>query len=133
MSTLTIDVNLWGKPSEELGEDLKNINRSRAFVILVVQNARVGYCNGKVINITTATRIDINPCIHETKTLRLRGEIPPCLHPDAASNDLINERCSRMTITSILQRMSVALKTIETTITSVLRFMKDDPDGMMKE
>ncbi|XP_059076742.1 replication protein A 70 kDa DNA-binding subunit E-like [Cryptomeria japonica] len=41
MSTLTIDVNLWGPPSEQLGSDLKNMHTSGTFVILAVQNARM--------------------------------------------------------------------------------------------
>ncbi|XP_057813577.1 replication protein A 70 kDa DNA-binding subunit A-like [Cryptomeria japonica] len=75
MSTLTIDVNLWGPPSEQLGNDLKNMHASRTFVILVVQNARVGYFNGKVINISTSTTFKINPSIPEADPLRLRGPV----------------------------------------------------------
>ncbi|XP_059075379.1 replication protein A 70 kDa DNA-binding subunit A-like [Cryptomeria japonica] len=75
MSTLTIDVNLWGPPSEQLGSDLKNMHASGTFVILVVQNARVGYFNGKVINTSASTIFEIDPSIPEVDPLRLRGAI----------------------------------------------------------
>ncbi|GLJ11290.1 hypothetical protein SUGI_0150900 [Cryptomeria japonica] len=69
MSTLTIDVNHWGPPSEQLGNDSKNMHASGTFVILAVQNARVGYFNGKVINVLASTAFEINPSIPEADPL----------------------------------------------------------------
>ncbi|XP_059071786.1 replication protein A 70 kDa DNA-binding subunit A-like [Cryptomeria japonica] len=126
MSTFTIDVNLWGITLEELGEDLKNMHKYGTFVILSMQNARVGYFNRKVINMTTATIINTNPCIPEAEPLILRGEIPEYLHPHSAGGNQISSQYNRMTIASILEHMSIAPKIIETTITTVLKFINDD-------
>ncbi|XP_059076920.1 replication protein A 70 kDa DNA-binding subunit A-like [Cryptomeria japonica] len=86
MSTLTIEVNLWGPPSEQLGNDLKNMHASGTFVILAIQNARVGYFNGKVINILVSTTFKINPSIPEADPLHLRGPVEQCL--DSHSMDV---------------------------------------------
>ncbi|XP_059075313.1 replication protein A 70 kDa DNA-binding subunit A-like [Cryptomeria japonica] len=126
MSTLTIDVNLWGLPSEQLGNDLKNMHASRTFVILVVQNARVGYFNGKVINISASTTFEINPSILDADSLRLRGPVQQCLDSHSLDVHAKNNQYQRMSIASILQRLSIVLETIETTITPVLRFIKGD-------
>ncbi|GLJ15020.1 hypothetical protein SUGI_0245270 [Cryptomeria japonica] len=127
ISTFTIDVNLWGILSEELGEDLKNMHSAAIFFILAVQNAQVGYFNEKVISTIVVATLDIKPFIPEAETLRMRGEIPAYLHPDSASSNLISSRYNRMTIASILECMSVAPETIETSVIVVLRFIKDDP------
>ncbi|XP_059064987.1 replication protein A 70 kDa DNA-binding subunit A-like [Cryptomeria japonica] len=75
MSTLTIDVNLWGPSSEQVGNDLKNMHTSGTFVILAIQNARVGYFNEKLINASASTTFEIDPSIPEVEPLRLRGPI----------------------------------------------------------
>ncbi|XP_059070089.1 replication protein A 70 kDa DNA-binding subunit C-like [Cryptomeria japonica] len=126
MSTLTIDVNLWGPPSEQLGSDLKNMHASGTFVNLAVQNARVGYFNGKVINISASTNFEINPSIPEADPLRLRGAVQQCLDPHSSAVHSKNNKYQRMSIASILQRLSIMLETIETTITAVLCFIKED-------
>ncbi|XP_057842849.2 replication protein A 70 kDa DNA-binding subunit A-like [Cryptomeria japonica] len=120
MSTFTIDVNLWGPPLEQLGNDLKNMHASGTFFTLVVQNARVNYFNGKFINISASTTFNINPCILEAKPLRLRGPILPCINPHSSVGYHNNSQYNRMTIASILQCLSVMIETIETTITAVL-------------
>ncbi|XP_057856714.2 replication protein A 70 kDa DNA-binding subunit A-like [Cryptomeria japonica] len=127
MSTLTIDVNLWGPSSEKLGNDLKNMHTSGTFVILVVQNARVGYFNGKVINTSASTAFEINPSIPEAEPLRLRGPIQQSLDPHPSALHCKNNQYQRMSIASILQRLSVMPEAIETTIIAVLRFVKEDP------
>ncbi|XP_057853038.2 replication protein A 70 kDa DNA-binding subunit A-like [Cryptomeria japonica] len=126
MSTLTIDVNLWGPPSEQLGSDLKNMHAFGTFVILAVQNARVGYFNGKAINISASTNFEINPFIPEADPLRLRGAVQQCLDPHSSAIHSQNNQYQRMSIASILQRLSIMPETIETTITNVLCFIKED-------
>ncbi|XP_059076976.1 replication protein A 70 kDa DNA-binding subunit A-like [Cryptomeria japonica] len=80
-SSFIIDVNLWGATWQELGEDLKNMHTTQTAVVLAVRNAHVGYFNGKVINTTTTTTLNINPSIPETETLMSRGKIPDALLP----------------------------------------------------
>ncbi|GLJ15592.1 hypothetical protein SUGI_0256240 [Cryptomeria japonica] len=126
MSTLTIDVNLWGPPSEELGNELKNMPPSGTFFIRVVQNARVGYFNGKVINISASTTFTINPPIPEADPLHLKGPVQQCLDPHSLGVHDKNSQYQRISIASILQALSVVPKTIETTITAILRFIKED-------
>ncbi|GLJ20571.1 hypothetical protein SUGI_0374400 [Cryptomeria japonica] len=126
MSTFTIDVNLWGPPSKQLGNDLKNMHASGTFVILAIQNTRVGYFNGKVINISTSTTFKINPCILEADTLHLRGLILSCIDLHSSGVHHSDSQYQRMTVASILQRLSAMPKTLETTITAVLRFIKED-------
>ncbi|GLJ50360.1 hypothetical protein SUGI_1073090 [Cryptomeria japonica] len=126
MSTLTIDVNLWGSSSKRLGNDLKNMHASGTFVILVVQNARVGYFNGKVINISTSTTFKINPSIPKADPLGLRGPVKQSLDPHSSGVHDKNSQYQRMTIASILQHLSIVPETIETTITTILRFIKED-------
>ncbi|GLJ27148.1 hypothetical protein SUGI_0532230 [Cryptomeria japonica] len=127
MSTLTIDVNLWGPSSKQLGNDLKNMHTFGTFVILAVQNARVGYFNGKVINASASTAFEINPSIPEAEPLRLRGPIQQSLNPHPSALHHKNNQYQRMSIASILQHLSVMSEAIETTITAVLRFIKEDP------
>ncbi|XP_057818612.2 replication protein A 70 kDa DNA-binding subunit A-like [Cryptomeria japonica] len=126
MSTLTIDVNLWGPPSEQLGNDLKNMHASGTFVILAVQNARFGYFNGKVINISASTTFKINPSIPEVDPLHLRGPVQQFLDSHSLDVHAKNNQYKRMSIASILERLSVVPETIETTITAVLRFIKGE-------
>ncbi|XP_059070761.1 replication protein A 70 kDa DNA-binding subunit A-like [Cryptomeria japonica] len=126
MSTLTIDVNLWCPPSEQLGSDLKNMHTSGTFVILVVQNARVGYFNRKFINISASTTFEINPSIPEVDPLRLRGIVQQCLDPHSSAIHSKINQYQRMSIASILQCLNIVPETIETTITVVLRFIKED-------
>ncbi|XP_059068550.1 replication protein A 70 kDa DNA-binding subunit A-like [Cryptomeria japonica] len=126
MSTLTIDVNLWGPPSKQLGNDLKNMHASGTFVILAVQNARVGYFNGKFINISASTTFKINPSIPEADPLHLRGPVQQCLDPHSLDVHAKNSQYKRMSIASILECLSVVPETIETTITAVLRFIKGE-------
>ncbi|XP_059076465.1 replication protein A 70 kDa DNA-binding subunit A-like [Cryptomeria japonica] len=126
MSSLTIDVNLWGPPSEQLGNDLKNMHASGTFVILAVQNARIGYFNGKVINISASATFKINPSIPEADPLHLRGSVQQCLDSHSLGVLAKKNQYQRMSIASILQRLSVVPETIETTITVVLRFIKED-------
>ncbi|XP_059066733.1 replication protein A 70 kDa DNA-binding subunit A-like [Cryptomeria japonica] len=126
MSTFTIDVNLWRPPSEQLGNDLKNMHASGTFVILAIQNERVGYFNGKFINISASMTFEINPFILEANPLRLRGPILPCIDPHSSGVHHSDSEYQRMTIASILQRLSVMPETLETTIKVVLGFIKED-------
>ncbi|XP_057855827.2 replication protein A 70 kDa DNA-binding subunit A-like [Cryptomeria japonica] len=127
MSTLTIDVNLWGPSSEQLGSDLKNMHTSGTFIILAVQNARVGYFNEKFINVSASTTFEINPSIPEAEPLRLRGIVQQCLDPHSSAIHYKNNQYQRMSIASILQCFSIMPETIETTITTILRFIKEEP------
>ncbi|XP_059070286.1 replication protein A 70 kDa DNA-binding subunit A-like [Cryptomeria japonica] len=124
MSALAIDVNLWRPPSEQLGNDLKNMHASGTFVILVVQNARVGYLNGKVINVSASTTFKINPSIPEADPLHLRGCLQLCLDSHSLDVHAKNNQYKRMSIASILECLSIVPETIETTITAVLQFIK---------
>ncbi|GLJ18111.1 hypothetical protein SUGI_0319840 [Cryptomeria japonica] len=76
LSNSTIDINLWGPMAEQKGLELKNMLRNDSVVILALRNARVGYFNGKLINITTATTLHINPTFPEAELLMLRGKDP---------------------------------------------------------
>ncbi|GLJ12465.1 hypothetical protein SUGI_0191610 [Cryptomeria japonica] len=125
MSTLTIDVNLWGPSSEQLGNDLKNMHTFGTFVILAVQNARVGYFNGKVINASASIAFEINPSILEAEPLCLRGPIQQSLDPHPSAFHCKNNQYQRMSIASILQRLSVMPEAIETTITAVIKVTID--------
>ncbi|GLJ07021.1 hypothetical protein SUGI_0055660 [Cryptomeria japonica] len=89
-------------------------------LILVVRNGRVGYFNGKVVNMTFATTLHINPPFPEAEPLTLRGPLP--LNPH------IGGRYNRMTIASINEHMSARPETIQTTIAIVLRFVNITDD-----
>ncbi|XP_057840065.1 replication protein A 70 kDa DNA-binding subunit A-like [Cryptomeria japonica] len=102
------------------------MHASGTFVILVVQNARVGYFNGKVIIISAPTSFEINPSIPEADPLRLRGVLQQCLDPHSSVVHSKNNQYQRISIASILQRLSIVPETIETTIAVVLRFIKED-------
>ncbi|XP_059076451.1 replication protein A 70 kDa DNA-binding subunit A-like [Cryptomeria japonica] len=123
-STFTIDVNLWGATWQGLGEDLKNMHTTQTAVVLAVRNARVGYFNGKVINTTTTTTLNINPSIPETETLMSRVKIPDALLLLLCVAGQLNSQYSRMTITVVLERTSVLSETVESTIRVVVRIIK---------
>ncbi|GLJ10699.1 hypothetical protein SUGI_0133380 [Cryptomeria japonica] len=76
----------------------------------------------------SSTIVNINHAFPEVETLTLRAHVP--LHPHALSSGCtqIDGRYSRMTIASILERMSAKQEIIETTIVTLLRFIniKDD-------
>lgn len=85
-------------------------------LILVVHNARVGYFNGKVVNMTFATTLHINHVFPEAEPLMLRGRLPLHSHNFSAGFTQIDGRYTRMTIASICECMSVKPETIQTTI-----------------
>ncbi|XP_057837225.2 replication protein A 70 kDa DNA-binding subunit A-like [Cryptomeria japonica] len=125
-STFTIDVNLWGETWQRLGEDLKSMHTTQTAIVLAVRNAHVGYFNGKVVNTTTTTTLNINPSIPETETLMSRGKISDALLPLSCVAGQLNSQYSRMTITAVLERTSVLSKTVESTIRAVVRIIKTD-------
>ncbi|GLJ04976.1 hypothetical protein SUGI_0008190 [Cryptomeria japonica] len=126
VSVFTININLWGATWQGLGEDLKNMHATQTTVVLAVKNARVGHFNGKVINTTIATTLNINPYIPEKKTLMSRGKIPDDLLPLSCVAGQLNSQYNRMTITVILECTSVLFETVETTIRVVVRIIKTD-------
>ncbi|XP_057817370.2 replication protein A 70 kDa DNA-binding subunit A-like [Cryptomeria japonica] len=67
LSGSTIDINMWGSTSEQRGHGLKNMFTPDAVLVLVLAicNARVGYFNGKIINMTSVTTLHINPAFLE--------------------------------------------------------------------
>ncbi|GLJ31844.1 hypothetical protein SUGI_0640710 [Cryptomeria japonica] len=92
-------------------------------VILALRNARVGYFNGKLINITAATTLHINPSFPEAELLKLKGKDPLLVVPFIAETIHIDGKYTRMTISSICERMSVKLETIQTTLLVILHFV----------
>ncbi|XP_057859849.2 replication protein A 70 kDa DNA-binding subunit C-like [Cryptomeria japonica] len=121
MSSFSIDVNLWGAAWEGLGEDLKNMHATQTVVVLAVNNSHVGYFNGKVINTTVATTLNINPSTPEADSLVSRGNIPADLLPLSCVVGQLNSPYSRITIASILERMIVLSETVETTIRAIIK------------
>ncbi|XP_057833304.2 replication protein A 70 kDa DNA-binding subunit A-like [Cryptomeria japonica] len=119
----TIDINLWGPMAEQKGLELKNMLTNDSVVILALCNARVGYFNGKLINITVAMTLHINPTFPEAELLTLRGKDPLLVVPFVAKTIHIDGKYTRMTISSIHERMSIKLETIQTTLLAVLRFL----------
>ncbi|XP_057856716.2 replication protein A 70 kDa DNA-binding subunit C-like [Cryptomeria japonica] len=120
MSTFSVDVNLWGVAWEQLGGDLKNMHLAQTVVVLEVTNARVSYFNGKVINTTTATTSKINPSTPKADALISRGNIPAGLLPLSCVAGQLNSQYSRMTIASILERMTLLSQIVETTIRAII-------------
>ncbi|GLJ46768.1 hypothetical protein SUGI_0986330 [Cryptomeria japonica] len=94
-----------------------------SMLILALRNARVGYFNGKLINITTATTLHINPNFTEAELLTSRGKDPLLAIPFVAQTIHIDGRYARMIISSIRERMSIRPETIQTTLLAVLRFV----------
>ncbi|GLJ20085.1 hypothetical protein SUGI_0364520 [Cryptomeria japonica] len=92
-------------------------------VILALRNARVGYFNGKLINITAATTLHINPTFPEAEPLTLRGKDPLLVVPFVPEPIHIDGKYTRMTISSILERMSIKPETIQMTLQVVLLFV----------
>ncbi|GLJ51640.1 hypothetical protein SUGI_1097510 [Cryptomeria japonica] len=92
-------------------------------VILALCNARVGYFNGKLVNITGATTLHINPSFPEAELLTLRGNDPLLAVPFVAETIHIDDKYSRMTISSIREWMSIKPKIIQTTLLAVLRYV----------
>ncbi|GLJ06341.1 hypothetical protein SUGI_0036750 [Cryptomeria japonica] len=123
LSNSTIDINLWGPMAEQKGLELKNMLSNDSVIILALRNAHVGYFNGKLINITTATTLHINPTFPEAKLLMLRGKDPLLVVPFVAETIHIDGKYSRMTISSIHERMSIKPETIQTTLLVVLCFV----------
>ncbi|XP_057839661.2 replication protein A 70 kDa DNA-binding subunit A-like [Cryptomeria japonica] len=123
LSGSTIDINLWGPMAKQKGLDLKNMLTNDSMLILALRNARVGYFNGKLINITAATTLHINPIFPEAELLTLRGKDPLLVVPFVAQTIHIDGRYTRMTISSIRERMSIRPETIQTTLLVVLRFV----------
>ncbi|GLJ28238.1 hypothetical protein SUGI_0554710 [Cryptomeria japonica] len=123
LSNSTIDINLWGPMAEQKGLELKNMLINDSLVILALRNSRVGYFNGKLINITAATILHINPTFLEAELLMLRGKDPLLVVPFVAETIHIDGKYSRMTISSIREQMSIKPETIQTTLLAVLRFL----------
>ncbi|GLJ31867.1 hypothetical protein SUGI_0641230 [Cryptomeria japonica] len=92
-------------------------------VILALRNARVGYFNGKLINITSATTLHINPTFPEVEPLTLRGKDPLLVVAFVKETIHIDGKYTRMTISSIRERMSIKPETIQMTLLVVLRFV----------
>ncbi|XP_059076359.1 replication protein A 70 kDa DNA-binding subunit E-like [Cryptomeria japonica] len=118
-----IDINLWGPMVEQKGLELKNMLTNDSLLILALLNARVGYFNGKLINITVETTLHINPNFLEVELLTLRGKDPLLAVPFVAHTIHIDGRYTRMTISSIREQMSIKLETIQTTLLVVLCFV----------
>ncbi|XP_057872965.2 replication protein A 70 kDa DNA-binding subunit A-like [Cryptomeria japonica] len=91
-------------------------------LILALRNARVGYFNGKVVNITAAT-LHINPPFLEAEPIILRGNDPLVTPFFSPATTHIDGKYTRMTILSIREHMSVKLETIQTTLLVVLHFV----------
>ncbi|GLJ18890.1 hypothetical protein SUGI_0337550 [Cryptomeria japonica] len=109
--------------AEQKGLELKNMLTNDSVLILALCNARVGYFNGKLINITVATTLHINPSFLEAELLTLRGKDPLLVVPFVAETIHIDGRYTRMTISSIHERMSIKPETIQTTLLAVLHFV----------
>ncbi|GLJ52801.1 hypothetical protein SUGI_1124820 [Cryptomeria japonica] len=109
--------------AEQKGLELKNMLTNDSVVILALHNAHVGYFNGKLINITVATTLHINPPFPEAEPLTLRGKDPLLVVPLVAETIHIDGKYTRMTISSIRERMSVKPETIQTTLLVVLCFV----------
>ncbi|XP_059064491.1 replication protein A 70 kDa DNA-binding subunit A-like [Cryptomeria japonica] len=109
--------------AEQRGLGLKNMLTNDSVVILALRNSRVGYFNGKLINITTATTLHINPPFPEAEPLTLRGKDPLLVAPFVLETIHIDGKYNRMTISSIHERMSIKLETIRTTLLAILRFV----------
>ncbi|XP_057826509.2 replication protein A 70 kDa DNA-binding subunit E-like [Cryptomeria japonica] len=123
LSGSTIDINLWGLMAEQKGLELKNMLTNDSLLILALRNARVGYFNGKLINITAVTTLHINPSFPEAELLTLRGKDPLLVVPFVAQTIHIDGKYTRMTISSIREQMNIKLETIQTTLLVVLCFV----------
>ncbi|XP_059076690.1 replication protein A 70 kDa DNA-binding subunit A-like [Cryptomeria japonica] len=123
LSGSTIDINLWGPMAEQKGLELKNMLTNDSVLILALPNAHVGYFNGKIINITAATTLHINPSFLEAELLTLRGKDPLLAIPFVVETIHIDGKYTRMTISSIREWMSIKPETIQTTLLAVLRFV----------
>ncbi|XP_059067643.1 replication protein A 70 kDa DNA-binding subunit A-like [Cryptomeria japonica] len=123
LSGSTIDINLWGPMAKQHGLELKNMLTNDSMLILALRNARVGYFNGKLINITVATTLHINPNFLEAELLTLGGKDPLLDVPFVAQTIHIDGRYTRMTISSIHERMSIRPEIIQTTLLAILHFV----------
>ncbi|GLJ38682.1 hypothetical protein SUGI_0788430 [Cryptomeria japonica] len=123
LSDSTIDINLWGPMVVQKGLELKNMLTNDSVVILALHNARVGYFNGKLINITATTTLHINPTFLKVKPLTLRGKESLLVLPFVAETIHIDGKYTRMTISSICERMSIKPEIIQTNLLAVLRFV----------
>ncbi|GLJ14690.1 hypothetical protein SUGI_0238040 [Cryptomeria japonica] len=92
-------------------------------VILALRNARVGYFNGKLVNIIATTILHINPSFPKVELLTLRGKDPLLDVPFVVETVHIDGKYTRMTISSICERMSIKPETIQTTLLVVLRYV----------
>ncbi|XP_059066516.1 replication protein A 70 kDa DNA-binding subunit C-like [Cryptomeria japonica] len=101
LSGSTIDINLWGPMTEQKGLELKNMLTNDSVVILALRNARAGYFNRKLVNITAATTLHINPSFPKAELLTLRGKDPLLVVPFVAETIHIDGKYTRMTISSI--------------------------------
>ncbi|GLJ05031.1 hypothetical protein SUGI_0009760 [Cryptomeria japonica] len=97
-------------------------------LILVVHNGRVEYFNGKVVNMTSATTLHINPPFPKAEPLMLRGPLPLQPHDLSSGFSHIDGRYSSMTFSSIRECMCVRPEAIQTTIVVVLRFVNVTDD-----
>ncbi|XP_057858100.2 replication protein A 70 kDa DNA-binding subunit C-like [Cryptomeria japonica] len=123
LSGSTIDINLWGPIAEQKGLELKNMLTNDSVVILALRNAHVGYFNGKLVNITVATTLHINPSFPEADLLTSRGKDPLLVVPFVAKTIHIDGKYTRMTISSIHEWMSIKPETIQTTLLAILRYV----------
>lgn len=120
LSDSTIDINLWGPMAKQKGLELENMLTNDSVVILALHNAHVGYFNGKLINITAATALHINPTFSKAELLTLRGKDPLLVVPFVTETIHIDGKYTRMTISSIHEWMSIKPEIIQTTLLVVL-------------
>ncbi|GLJ08361.1 hypothetical protein SUGI_0087210 [Cryptomeria japonica] len=92
-------------------------------VVLALRNARVGYFNGKLVNITAATTLHINPSFPEAELLTSRGRDPLLALHFVAETIHIDGKYTRMTISSIRERMSIKPETIQIILLAILRYV----------
>ncbi|XP_057864662.1 replication protein A 70 kDa DNA-binding subunit A-like [Cryptomeria japonica] len=123
LSGSTIDINLWGPIAKQKGLELKNMLTNDSVVILALRNAHVGYFNGKLVNIIGATTLHINPSFPEAGLLTSRGKDPLLVVPFVVETIHIDGKYTRMTISSIRERMSIKLEIIQTTLLAILCYV----------
>ncbi|GLJ15552.1 hypothetical protein SUGI_0255480 [Cryptomeria japonica] len=126
ISNFSIDVNIWGDGWQTIGDELEKRHCFGDLVVVFVINGRVGYFNGKVINNTAATVLNVNPSILETRVLMARGELTSNVVLLPSTPGQLNTPYTRMILASILERSSVMTKAMETIVRATVMFIKPD-------
>ncbi|XP_057847285.2 replication protein A 70 kDa DNA-binding subunit A-like [Cryptomeria japonica] len=70
MSRTTIEVTIWGAPSEKEGVQLQQKYYLQETIILAIKSGRVCEYNGKVLSTSSNTHLILNPAILEANKLR---------------------------------------------------------------